>query len=78
MNRDDPKIGQTGLRTNGCELRHGDRDFVSRKLIRPAFDAGKLGVDSGFRVLFGVVGHEITIAKTKNPQALRAPEGLFP
>ena len=54
------KIGQPGLRTHRSELGIVHHDLVSRKLIRPSLDLGKLRVESSGGVLRSVawyLGH---------------------
>jgi len=62
-NRDRAEIRQAGLRTDRSEFGRGDRDFVTGKLIRPAFDTGQFNIDAGFGMLFGILGHRLSINK---------------
>src|SRR5207245_5546372 len=73
-NRDRAEIRQAGLRTDRREFGRGDRDFVTGKLIRPAFDTGQFNIDAGFGMLFGILGHRLSINK-KAPGALLRPKG---
>jgi len=62
-NRDRAEIRQAGLRTDRREFWRGDRDFVTGKLIRPAFDTGQFNIDAGFGMLFGIFGHATQYTK---------------
>jgi len=62
-NRDRAEIRQAGLRTDRSEFGRGDRDFVTGKLIRPAFDTGQFCIYTGFSMFFGIFGHATKYTK---------------
>src|SRR5262249_43925891 len=79
-NGNDAEIRKPGLRTNRREFRHRDRNFIARKLIRPALDDWKLCVDSRLGVIFCVIGHnpENYIQENRKPSGASYTRGPFP
>ncbi len=53
-NGEDAEVGQAGLGANAGQLGVVDLDLIAGKLIAPGFDGGKLEVEAGFRMIFGV------------------------
>lgn len=50
------EIGQSGLRADRGELRHIDFDLIARKLVRPHFNIGEVGVQPRGSVFRGIGG----------------------
>lgn len=50
-------IRKARLGTDGCVLGKANRNFVARKMVRPGFERGQLGVDSGSCMRGSIVGH---------------------
>src|SRR5579884_580905 len=50
------EIGESGFRTDGCEFRNINLDFVSRELVRPGLDFREIEIESRLCVLGSVSG----------------------